>query len=118
MNKMRNWMIGLTIVSLLAIGTVAVAGNGFGVGAGNAIQRQSTSNRCALQERATGGDGIPSAEGSDCVAPRNGHGHGQGKGYGRNQSENRPLDGTGYGMRQGRGNSQSGCSGDCGGSCP
>ena len=115
MNKMRNWMIGLTVVSLLAVGVVAVAGNGFGNGASNWTQRPTASGSCAAQERDADGDGIPNSEDPDWVAPLDGSGYGEG--HGRNLPASRSLDGARYGIRQGRGQGQRGCSRGCDGSC-
>jgi len=95
MRKIRNWIIGLAIVSLLAVGVVAVAGNGFGgsatwnsaqTAAGDCGACNSAAD-CALNGRDADGDGISNSEDADWV---------------------RPLDGTGYGAQEGR---RSGCTG-------
>ena len=95
MNRTKSWMVGLMIVSLLAVGVVALAGNGFGNGASGSALGQTATGNCALD----------------------GSGYGQGQGYGQNLSGDRSLDGAGYGARQGGGQGQSGCSGTCDGSC-
>ena len=117
MNKVRGWMIGLTILSLLAIGVVAIAQNRFGGSAGIWTRQQPVSGSCALQERDADGDGITNSEDPDWVAPLDGSGYGQRQVHGRNVSVNRPLDGIGYGSRHGGGQGQRGCSGDCVGTC-
>ncbi len=107
MNKMKKWMIGLTIASLLAVGVVALAGNGFGAGSSETTA-QATCN----------GDGAGLGIGRQMGdRPLDGTGCGQEQGYGQNLSENRPLDGTGYGMRQAGVQGQRGCNEDCAGSC-
>jgi len=108
MNKMKKWMIGLTIVSLLAVGVVALAGNGFGAGSSGTTAQAACSNDGA-------GQGIGGQQLGD--RPLDGTGYGHGQGYGQDLSGSRPLDGTGYGMRQGGVQGQRGCSGDCTGSC-
>ena len=117
MSKMRNWMVGLTIVSLLAVGVVAVAGNGFGSSNETRNPPQAASDDCDLHERDADGDGILNSEDPDWVRPLDGSGYGQGQGYGKNQWGSRPLDGTGYGARQGGGQGQRDGSGSCDGSC-
>ena len=98
MSKMRNWMVGLTIVSLLAVGVVALAGNGFG-GSESWDPPQAAPSDCDLHERDADGDGILNSEDPDWARPLDGGGYGPGQGYGMNQSGNRPLDGTEYGAR-------------------
>jgi len=71
MSKTRTWMVGLTIVALLAAGVAVMAGNGFGAGSSQ-IAAQAT---CS-------GDGAE-------------------QGIGGQQLGDRPLDGTGYGEGQG-----------------
>ena len=56
MNKMRTLIVGLTIVSLLAVGLVAVAGNGYSGSAERAPQLSSD-----LGEPVLDGTGIGSA---------------------------------------------------------
>ncbi|MEE8593759.1 MAG: hypothetical protein V3T03_06495 [Candidatus Bipolaricaulota bacterium] len=102
MNKMRNWVVGLAIVSLLAIGVVAVAGNGFGANATWEPQQAATGD-CDLHEQDADGDGTPNCEDPDWVRPLDGSGYGECQGYGRNLFENRPMDGSGFGARQGGG---------------
>ena len=125
MNKIGNWMVGLTIVSLLAVGLVALAGNGFGENGGSWNAQAATSGECDGHERDADGDGIVNSDDPDWAEPQDGSGYGQGGGYGRNLSADRPLDGTGYGARQGGGHGagqrsgqgRRGGSGDCDGGC-
>jgi len=112
MNKMRNWMVGLTIVSLLAVGMVALAGNGFGASTTFEPQKAATGG-CDLHERDTDGDGILNSDDPDWVRPLDGSGYGERKGYGQGLSANRPLDGTGYGSGMGRGAGSGSCDGGC-----
>jgi len=116
MNKMRNWLVGLTIVSLLAVGVVAVAGNGFGASA-NWEPQQAATGDCDLHERDTDGDGILNSEDPDWVRPLDGSGYGECQGYGQNLFENRPMDGSGFGARQGGGMGQGIGGGSHAGSC-
>ena len=93
MTKMRNWMVGLTIASLLAVGAVAIAGNGLGARATWALPH--TTGDCDSRERDADGDGTPNCADLDWVRPLDGSGYGECEGYGRNLLENRPMDGIG-----------------------
>ena len=99
MNKMRNWIVGLTLVSLLAVGVVAVAGNGLGSSASWQPQQAATGD-CSLHERDADGDGILNSEDTDWVRPLDGSGYGTGQG---SRSGIRPMDGSGLGSHQGGG---------------
>jgi len=112
MNKIRNWMVGLAVVSLLAVGVVAVAGNGFGASAD--WEPQQAAGDCDLHEQDADGDGTPNCEDPDWVRPTDGSGYGECQGYGRNLFESRPMDGSGFGARQGGGGMGNGIGG---GSC-
>ena len=112
MNKIRNLIVGLTLVSLLVVGVVAVAGNGFGVSTTFEPQRAATGD-CSLNERDSDGDGILNSEDADWVRPLDGSGYGERMGG----AGNGPLDGSGYGAGQGGGLGQGSGSGDCDGSC-
>lgn len=105
-------MVGLTIVSLLAIGVVALAGNGFGASTTFEPQQAATGD-CDLHERDADGDGILNSDDPDWVRPMDGSGYGECKGY----AGNGPLDGTGFGARQGGGFGQGASGGNCDGSC-
>ncbi|MBU1049616.1 hypothetical protein KKG90_06265 [Candidatus Bipolaricaulota bacterium] len=102
MNKTRTFIIGLTVASLLAVGVVAVAGNGFGTTA-NWQPQQAVAGTCNLHEHDADGDGILNSEDADWVRPMDGSGYGVRQGLGRNLSGDRPMDGTGFGTRQGGG---------------
>ena len=102
MNRIRNLIVGITIVSLLAVGVVALAGNGFGASE-NWDQRQAAAGDCDLSQQDTDGDGVPNFDDADFVRPMDGSGYGECQGYGQNLFENRPMDGSGYGARQGGG---------------
>ena len=112
MNKIRNLIVGLTLVSLLAVGVVAVAGNGFGASTTFEPQR-AVSGDCDLQARDSDGDGILNSEDSDWVRPLDGSGYGERKG----NAGSGPKDGSGFGARLGGGLGQGSGSGDCDGSC-
>lgn len=117
MNKLRMWIVGLMILSLLGIGVVALAGNGFGNGSANATSRRTASGSCSLCERDADSDGIVNSEDPDWTQLLDGTGYGQGQGYSQHLSTNRQLDGTGTGFRQGSGQGQRGCSRSCAGNC-
>jgi len=97
MTKMRNWMVGLAAVSLLAVGAVALAGNGFGSN-DSWIPAQASTGDCDVHERDADGDGILNSEDTDRERPLDGSGYGLGQGA--NGSGSRPLDGTGFGASQ------------------
>lgn len=117
MNNVRQWMVGLTIVSLLAIGVVALAGNGFGDSTQDPNPPQAATGDCGLHERDADGDGIVNSEDADWVCPLDGTGYGECKGYGQNLSVNRPLDGSGFGSGEGGGLGRRGGSRGCDGGC-
>ena len=88
MNNMKTWMVGLTIVALLAIGVVAVAGEGFGAKA----------NQTAAQATCDGsGAGVGGQQLGD--RPLDGTGYGAGLG---NRGQHLG-DGTGGGRHYGQG---------------
>jgi hypothetical protein len=109
MRKMRNWMVGLTIVSLLAVGLAAVAGNGFGEGMSR-NSAEAAAGDCDLHERDADGDGTANLEDSEWVCPQDGTGYGAREGCGLNQLGDRPLDGSGSraGHRGGMGHRSAG----------
>jgi len=101
MRSVKYLVIGLTLVALLAVGVIALAGNGFGSGAQASTCLQDAAASCSLNERNANGDGIPNAEDAGWIRPMDGNGDGAGQGYKMNLSENRPLDGTGFGAHRG-----------------
>jgi hypothetical protein len=115
MNKLKNWTVGLTLVALLAVGVVALAGSGFGGSGQTASCSQTSTAATGLYECDTDGDGVLNCDDSDWTAqPADGSGFGTGQGYRMNLSDNRPLDGTGYGMHRAGGAAGTGT---CGGGC-
>ena len=112
MNKIKNLVVGLTIVSLLAVGVVAVAGNGFGASESWAPQQAATGD-CDLNERDFDGDGILNSEDSDWVRPMDGSGYGVSQGNAQGLSGDRPMDGSGYGAGLGQGSGSGTRDGSC-----
>jgi len=102
MNKSRNLIIGLVLVSLFVVGVVAAAGSGFGT-TSSWHPQQTASGSCDLYQRDADGDGILNADDTDWIRPMDGTGYGVGGGNGGNQLGDRPMDGTGHGARQGGG---------------
>jgi hypothetical protein len=101
MKTVRNWIVGLTVVALLAVGVVALAGNGFGGSTSNWSPRQAATGDCDLRERDADGAGILNCEDPDWARPTDGSGYGEAKGCGHGLSADRPLDGTGFGAGRG-----------------
>jgi len=97
MTKARKLIVGLLMVSLLAVGLVALAENGFG-GKGSADWAAAkAAGECTCDgERDMDGDGIPNCEDPDFVRPLDG------SGYGRMQGNGQSL-GDGSGSSQGKG---------------
>jgi len=102
MNTIRNWVVGLTVVALLGVGVVALAGNGFG-GSESTAPFQAAAGTC-LNERDHDGDGILNMDDDDWARPLNGSGYGQKYANGQGLTGERPLDGSGFGGRRGGGN--------------
>lgn len=98
------------IVSLLAVGIVAVAGGGLGPSTTWEPQQAATGD-CDLRERGANNDGVLNWEDTDCTRPLDGGGRGERQGCHRGLLEQRPLDRSGFGVRQGA------ARGDCAGSC-
>ena len=115
MKAVKNWIVGLAVVALLAVGIVALAGNGFGASMTNWSPQQAETGGCDLHQRDADGDGILNSEDLDWVRPMDGSGYGECTGYGQGLSANRPLDGTGFGA--GRGGGMGRGIGECSGSC-
>jgi hypothetical protein len=92
---MNRWIVGLTILALLAVGGVALAGGGF--------SGRSTGDRATCPEAGGNavctvdddGDGIVNSEDPDWVCPEDGSGCEDGAGTCLGLSANRPLDGSG-----------------------
>ena len=92
---MNRWIVGLTILALLVVGGVALAGGGFSPrGGGNrAVCPQADGNAiCTVDDD---GDGIVNSEDPDWVCPEDGSGCEEGAGTCLGFSANRPLDGSG-----------------------
>jgi len=106
-----NWIVGLTLLALVAAGAVARAGNKFGGNVSNWSQQRVAAGDCAFHERDSDGDGIPNSEDPDWICPLDGSGYGERQGYGQSRAVNRPLDGTGFGARQSGGTLRS-CGGE------
>ena len=92
---MNRWIVGLTIVALLAVGGVALAGGGF---SGRGLRGQASCPATADVdcEPGTGIDGVAGCDNVDGgICPQDGSGCEEGAGTGLGLSENRPLDGSG-----------------------
>ena len=99
---MNRWIVGLTILALLTVGGVALAGGGF---AG-----RSAENRAACPASADGALCDADADGDIC--PEEGSGCDEGAGTWLGLSEKRPLDGSGAQCaRGGQGQRVGGCRG-------
>jgi len=115
MNKTRNWIVGLTIASLLAVGVVALAGSGFGGGAADWAPQSASPGECRQDVRDADSDGVPNADDPDWTCPQDGSGCNGEDGIGRPLSGRSP-DRSGCGGRRAGGRTRSG-SGSCGGGC-
>ena len=102
MNKIRNWIVGLTAVTLLGVGVGALAGNGFG-GSDSTALLQPAAGTC-VNERDHDGDGILNMEDPDWVRPLDGSGYGPRYHDGQGLTGDRPLDGSGFGGQRRDGN--------------
>ncbi|MCK4391297.1 hypothetical protein KAX17_00135 [Candidatus Bipolaricaulota bacterium] len=110
MTKARKLIVGLLMVSLLAVGLVALAGNGFGGKETNDWAAARAAGDCSCdEERDTDGDGIPNCDDPDWTRPLDGSGYGRmqgngqglcdGSGNGRaNGTRNGVCDGSGRGL--------------------
>lgn len=93
--KLRNWIVGLMLVALLAAGVVVLAGNGYGRGDSantESCPAQAGGSLCLAD---ADGDGTLNSEDPDWICPTDGSGCGDGAGYCQGLSANRPLDGSG-----------------------
>jgi len=115
MSKTRNWIVGLTIVSLLAVGVLALAGSGFGGGAADWALQSASPGECRHDARDADGDGVPNADDLDWTCPQDGSGCNGAGGIGC-ALRGRSLDRSGCGDRRVGGRARSG-SGSCGGGC-
>ncbi len=94
MTKMKTLVLGLVLLSLLAVGLIAVAGNG----AGGSTAAAKPGSGTYMQTRDADGDGIPNCSDPDWTRPLDGTGFGAHHGNGSG-----PHDGTGQGARRGMG---------------
>jgi hypothetical protein len=111
MTKIRKLIVGLLVLSLLAVGLVAVAGNGLGGKGSDDWTAARATGECSMQQsQDSDGDGIPNCEDEDWVRPLDGtgfkHMQGQGQalqdgsGNGRGGGmRNGTCDGSGYGKQ-------------------
>jgi len=93
---------GLTLVSLLAVALVAVAGNGFG-GSSDWAPQQAGAGDCDVSTHDADGDGVINSADGDWDRPFDGSGYGKSEGFGQGNAGSRPMDGSGYGAGQGSG---------------
>ena len=92
---MNRWIVGLTILALLTVGGVAIAGGGF---AGRSAEDRAACPAAAdgaLCDADADADGIVNSEDPDWVCPEDGSGCDEGAGACLRLSANRPLDGSG-----------------------
>jgi len=104
MNKMKGWIVGLSIVSLLGVGLAVMAGHGLG------------KNSAQMSQQATG-DCVSGTCDGECARALDGSGNGEACGYRQHLSSTRPLDGSGYHAGQAGGQGTRTNSRSCGGSC-
>jgi len=80
--RLGKLITGVMVLSLLAIGVTALAGNGFGRAAEDdwAGPMQAEDCACYAWERDFDNDGIPNCEDPDYERPLDGTGHGHGRG--------------------------------------
>ena len=83
LSKMNRWIVGLTIVALLALGGVALASGGFG---GRSVENASECPQALDGRVCVAGDEL---------CPQDGTGCDEGGGACLGLSSDRPLDGTG-----------------------
>ncbi|MBE0635181.1 hypothetical protein IH601_04230 [Candidatus Bipolaricaulota bacterium] len=96
MSKMNRWIVGLTILTLLAVGGVALAGGGFG-------------SRSAATCPAAGDSAVCTTDSELC--PQDGTGCEEGAGACLGLLADRPLDGSGAQCAGGQGQRVGGCQG-------
>ena len=95
LSKTTRWILGLTILALLAAGTIALAGAGFGGRSAGVQATCPAATDGALCDVDTDGDGIVNADDPDWVCPQDGSECGQVVGTCLGLSTTRPLDGSG-----------------------
>ena len=108
---MNRWIVGLTILALLAVGGIALAGGGF---AGRSAENRASCPagvEKALCDADADGDGTVNSEDPDWVCPEDGSGCGEGAGACLGLSADRPLDGFGAQCASGQGQRVGGCRG-------
>ena len=111
LSRMSKWIVGLTILALLAAGGVALANGGFGG------RNSETRGQCPVSADSApctaddDGDGIVNPEDPDWVCPEDGSGCEEGAGTCLGLSANRPLDGSGAKCGGGPGQGVGGCRG-------
>lgn len=110
MTKMRKLIVGALVLSLLAVGLVAIAGNGFGGKGTDEWAAARGTGECSLQQsQDSDGDGILNCEDEDWTRPLDGTGfkHMQSQGEGLrdgsgNKAGNGVCDGSGNGKHNRR----------------
>ena len=109
LSKMNRWIVGLTILALLAVGGVALAGGGLGSRIAENRASCPAAADGALRDADADGDGIVNSEDLDWVCPEDGSGCEEGAGTCLGLSADRPLDGSG--AQCGAGQAVGGCRG-------
>jgi len=103
MNKMKTVIISVLAVSILVIGLAAFAGNRFGTGSTAHAPGQMDGTCLYLNQYDADGDGIPNCDDPDWEAPMDGTGYGAMNGKGQRL-------GNGSGLGRGNGNGTGICS--------
>jgi len=98
MKKIKTVVISILAVSILVVGLVAFAGNGFGLGSAVPAANQTSEARVYQNQQDADGDGILNCDDPDWVAPMDGTGYGVSNGQGQ-----RLGDGSGIGSAHGNG---------------
>ena len=102
--KIKNWIVGLTVVALLAAGLAVLASNGLGRGNSADTESCPAAVNGRLCDQDNDGDGILNSEDPDWICLADESGCGGGAGYCQALTADRPLDGTGFAGSCGRGN--------------
>lgn len=98
MNKMKTVIISVLAVSILVVGLAAFAGNRFGAGSIAQAPGQTDGTCLHLNQYDADGDGVINCEDDDWEAPMDGTGYGAMNGKGQ-----RLGNGSGLGRRNGNG---------------